>query len=193
MCCEILFTPIVLCQFADRGLLQSGVRWDRKATAFPSRNRYQAFRPAIRNWEIAFSARSCALLHWPFGLIQPSHTGKRCTGVMMYCKPCVFHCPADATAGELSSLEKHAPHSGACPIKLRSCRHANEASPSYLTMLGNGNNMLQGFDRMFPNAFMSGHPLTWDWPTSFNARLQLFTFFSFQHFQPLQPEPRSLS
>lgn len=165
LCCEILFTPIVLCPFADRGLLQIGARWGPQAMAFPSRNRCQAFRPAIRHWQIAFSTRS--------------HAPKNVQGGMMGCKPCVVHCPANATAfGELSSL----PHGGACPINQTSCCHANEASPSYLTMLGNGNSVLQGSDRMFPNAFMSGHPLTWDWPASFNARLRVFTFFPFYIF-----------
>jgi hypothetical protein len=73
------------------------------------------------------------------------------------CKPCAFHCPAYATAWELFKLGKAYRQRGISD-KPRSCCHANEASPSYLTMLGNGNGMPQGFDRMFPNAFTSGTP-----------------------------------
>jgi hypothetical protein len=92
--------------------------------AFPSRNRCQAFQPAIRNSYPTFS----------FSLVAPKDYGG-----MLHCKPCWLSLPR------------------LCD-KPSSCRHANEASPSYLTMLGNGNGMSQGSDRMFPNAVMSGTP-----------------------------------
>src|ERR1700722_2997179 len=93
--------------------------------AFRSRNRCQAFQPAIRNSYPTFSFSLVTHLKITGGCCTVNHVG--------------FSLPR------------------LCD-KPSSCRHANEASPSYLTMLGNGNGMSQGSDRMFPNAVMSGTP-----------------------------------
>jgi len=130
--CEIFFVLTVLCLLRDRGPLRDRSQMEAPVMAFPSRNRCQSFQACDKEF-------------------SPGNRGYAC------CKLCAFHCPAYATAWELSSLEKLAA-SGASPINQRSCCHANEVSPSYLTMLGNGNGMPQGFDRMFPNAFTSGTP-----------------------------------
>jgi hypothetical protein len=108
--------------------------------AFPSRNRCQAFRPCDKEFlpNLFLSAPKDYR-----GCYTANHVA--------------FILPRLRNSLELSNLEKLCPWRGVSD-KPSLCCHANEASSSYLTMLGNGNGMLQGSDRMLPNAFMSGTP-----------------------------------